>query len=150
MKCGKWLGLTFCLMLAFNNPIKADVLKNTPATALSGHILTPDGQPLAGAKISWFGQKKDVTIYRLMTAGTIEEKIYHRQIFKQFLTNKILKDPKQRRFFKSNDLRELFTLSDAKAKDIVSNGPRWLPAHEHGFIPVDGFQRVEVTFSKTF
>ncbi|XP_010188165.1 PREDICTED: DNA excision repair protein ERCC-6-like, partial [Mesitornis unicolor] len=33
------------------------------------------------------------------------------QIFKQFLTNRVLKDPKQRRFFKSNDLYELFTLS---------------------------------------
>ena len=33
-----------------------------------------------------------------------------RQIFKQFLTNRVLKDPKQRRFFKSNDLFELFTL----------------------------------------
>ncbi|KAF5132613.1 hypothetical protein DV495_001079 [Geotrichum candidum] len=58
------------------------------------------------------GQKKDVVIYRLMTAGSIEEKIYHRQIFKQFLTNKILKDPKQRRFFKMNDLHDLFTLGD--------------------------------------
>lgn len=43
--------------------------------------------------------------------GTIEEKIYHRQIFKTFLTNKILKDPKQQRFFKSNDMHELFTLN---------------------------------------
>lgn len=50
-------------------------------------------------------------MYRLLTAGTIEEKIYHRQIFKQFLTNRVLKDPKQRRFFKSNDLYELFTLT---------------------------------------
>ena len=33
-----------------------------------------------------------------------------RQIFKQFLTNRILRDPRQRRFFKSNDLYELFTL----------------------------------------
>ena len=48
-----------------------------------------------------------------MTAGTIEEKIYHRQIYKQFLVNRVLKDPKQRRFFKSNDLYELFTLSEA-------------------------------------
>lgn len=37
---------------------------------------------------------------------------HFRQIFKQFLTNRILKDPKQRRFFKSNDIYELFTLSD--------------------------------------
>lgn len=36
----------------------------------------------------------------------------NRQIFKQFLTNRVLKDPKQRRFFKSNDLYELFTLDN--------------------------------------
>ena len=33
-----------------------------------------------------------------------------RQIFKQYLTNRILKDPRQRRLFKSNDLMDLFTL----------------------------------------
>jgi len=33
-----------------------------------------------------------------VTTGTIEEKIYHRQIFKQFLVNRVLKDPKQRRY----------------------------------------------------
>ncbi len=27
-------------------------------------------------------------MYRLITAGTIEEKVYHRQIYKQFLTEK--------------------------------------------------------------
>lgn len=46
------------------------------------------------------GQKKSVTIYRLLTAGTIEEKIYHRQIYKQHLALKVLTDPNQRRFFK--------------------------------------------------
>lgn len=45
-----------------------------------------------------------------MVTGTIEEKIYHRQIFKQFLTNKILSDPRQKRFFKMNELHNLFTL----------------------------------------
>jgi len=38
--------------------------------------------------------------------------MYHRQIYKQFLTNRVLKDPKQKRFFKSNDLMELFSLSE--------------------------------------
>lgn len=52
----------------------------------------------------------------MLTSGTIEEKIYHRQIFKQYLTNRVLKDPKQRRFFKSNDLYELFTLKEADAQ----------------------------------
>jgi len=44
-------------------------------------------------------QLRSVTIYRLLTSGTIEEKIYHRQVFKQYLTMRILKDPRQRRFF---------------------------------------------------
>ena len=35
------------------------------------------------------GQARPVTIYRLITSGTIEEKVYHRQIYKQFLTNKV-------------------------------------------------------------
>ncbi|XP_053548166.1 DNA excision repair protein ERCC-6 [Bombina bombina] len=78
-------------------------------------IYDPDWNPSTDTQArerAWrIGQKKQVTVYRLLTAGTIEEKIYHRQIFKQFLTNRILKDPKQRRFFKSNDLFELFTLS---------------------------------------
>lgn len=40
---------------------------------------------------SWrVGQVRQVTIYRLITAGTIEEKIYHRQIFKTALTNRVL------------------------------------------------------------
>jgi len=58
------------------------------------------------------GQQKDVTVYRLITRGTIEEKVYHRQIYKHFLTNKILKNPQQRRFFKARDMRDLFILKD--------------------------------------
>lgn len=77
-------------------------------------IFDPDWNPSTDVQArerAWrLGQKREVTIYRLMTSGTIEEKIYHRQIFKQFLTNKILRDPKQRRFFKTNDLHDLFTL----------------------------------------
>lgn len=77
-------------------------------------IFDPDWNPstdIQARERAWrLGQKKEVTIYRLMTAGTIEEKIYHRQIFKQFLTNKILKDPKQRQTFHMKDLHDLFTL----------------------------------------
>ena len=54
------------------------------------------------------------------TYFTIVDKKYflsvRRQIFKQFLTNRVLKDPKQRRFFKSNDLYELFTLDNCDVK----------------------------------
>lgn len=50
-------------------------------------------------------------MYRLITRGTIEEKVYHRQIYKHFLTNKILKNPQQKRFFKARDMKDLFTLN---------------------------------------
>jgi len=83
-------------------------------------IFDPDWNPSTDVQArerAWrLGQKREVTIYRLMTSGTIEEKIYHRQIFKQFLTNKILKDPKQRRFFKMNDLHDLFSLAGSEAE----------------------------------
>ncbi|XP_077553799.1 DNA excision repair protein ERCC-6-like isoform X2 [Haemaphysalis longicornis] len=83
-------------------------------------IYDPDWNPstdMQARERAWrIGQRRDVTVYRLLTAGTIEEKIYHRQIFKQFLTNRVLKDPRQRRFFKSNDLLELFSLGDPERK----------------------------------
>ncbi|XP_040577120.1 DNA excision repair protein ERCC-6 [Lepeophtheirus salmonis] len=82
-------------------------------------IFDPDWNPSTDTQArerAWrIGQKNQVTIYRLITSGTIEEKIYHRQIFKQFLVNRVLKDPKQKRFFKSNDLYELFTLKEGKS-----------------------------------
>ncbi|CAF3418965.1 unnamed protein product [Rotaria socialis] len=84
-------------------------------------IFDPDWNPstdMQARERAWrIGQTKNVTIYRLLTSGTIEEKIYHRQIFKQFLTNRVLQDPKQRRFFKSNDLHELFRYDDEHDSD---------------------------------
>ena len=64
---------------------------------------------------SWrIGQRREVTVYRLVVRGTIEEKIYHRQIFKTFLTNKVLTDPKQKRFFTRRDMKDLFSLDEGK------------------------------------
>ncbi|KAL0125136.1 hypothetical protein PUN28_004343 [Cardiocondyla obscurior] len=79
-------------------------------------IYDPDWNPATDAQArerAWrIGQNKQVTIYRLITAGTIEEKIYHRQIFKLLLSNKVLNDPRQRRLFKTTDLVELFNLNE--------------------------------------
>lgn len=50
-------------------------------------ILDPDWNPAndnqAVDRIFRIGQKKDVIVYRLVTMGTIEEKIYRRQIYKK-------------------------------------------------------------------
>lgn len=79
-------------------------------------IFDPDWNPstdMQARERAWrIGQTRDVTVYRLITQGTIEEKVYHRQIYKHFLTNKILKNPQQRRFFKARDMKDLFTLND--------------------------------------
>lgn len=68
-----------------------------------------------------FGQEREVTIYRLITAGTVEEKIYQRQIFKTALSNRVLQDPRQRRLFSQRDLRDLFTLK-ADTGNLRSGG----------------------------
>lgn len=107
----------------FNKDPKLDVFLLTTKVGGLGVNLTganrviiydPDWNPstdIQARERSWrLGQKREVEIYRLMSAGTIEEKIYHRQIFKQFLTNKVLKDPKQRQTFQMSDLHDLFTL----------------------------------------
>ncbi|KAL0145871.1 DNA dependent ATPase [Mucor lusitanicus] len=116
-------------------------------------LFDPDWNPstdMQARERAWrLGQKKEVTVYRLMTSGTIEEKIYHRQIYKQFLTNKILKDPKQRRFFDASNLQSLFTLGaeDAegtetgdlfKGTEIKKNGD-----DERDLIAIEGVNSLE-------
>ena len=93
------------------------MLISSPSTVVADlitfhfHSLKSLGDAQARERAWRFGQEKEVTIYRLITAGTIEEKIYQRQIFKTALSNKVLQDPKQRRLFSQRDLRDLFTLA---------------------------------------
>ncbi|KAI1144198.1 SNF2 family N-terminal domain-containing protein [Hypoxylon sp. FL0543] len=88
-------------------------------------IFDPDWNPSTDVQArerAWrLGQKKEVTVYRLMMAGTIEEKMYHRQIFKQFLSNKVLKDPKQTTTFQLQDLHDLFKLESSE-NEVTQTG----------------------------
>lgn len=81
-------------------------------------MFDPDWNPatdLQARERAWrIGQKKSVVIYRLVTSGTIEEKILQRQVYKSLLSSKVLSDPRQRRFFKRKDMKDLFTLADEK------------------------------------
>ncbi|XP_010071528.1 PREDICTED: DNA excision repair protein ERCC-6-like, partial [Pterocles gutturalis] len=59
------------------------------------------------------GQKENVVIYRLITCGSVEEKIYRRQVFKDSLIRQTTGDKKNPfRYFSKQELRELFTLED--------------------------------------
>ncbi|XP_029140482.1 DNA excision repair protein ERCC-6-like [Protobothrops mucrosquamatus] len=62
------------------------------------------------------GQKDNVIIYRLITCGTVEEKIYRRQVFKDSLIRQSMGDKKNPyRYFSRQELRELFTLADTRS-----------------------------------
>lgn len=86
-------------------------------------IFDPDWNPctdIQARERCWrIGQNKDVIIYRLLCAGTVEEKIYHRQIYKQYLTNSVLNNPNHRRYFKINDLNELFELNSFNETSLM-------------------------------
>uniref|UniRef100_A0A2P2IXE2 Protein CHROMATIN REMODELING 24 n=1 Tax=Rhizophora mucronata TaxID=61149 RepID=A0A2P2IXE2_RHIMU len=56
------------------------------------------------------GQTKDVLVYRLMTCGTVEEKIYRKQIFKGGLFKTATEQKEQIRYFSQQDLCELFSI----------------------------------------
>jgi hypothetical protein len=60
-------------------------------------IFDPDWNPMTDAQArerSWrIGQKKDVKIFRLIASESIEEVIIKRQIYKNYLSEKILTDP---------------------------------------------------------
>ncbi|KAL6439499.1 hypothetical protein ACFW04_003958 [Cataglyphis niger] len=72
----------------------------------------PASDVQAMARIWRDGQKKDVYIYRLLTTGTIEEKIYQRQISKASLSESVV-DLNHLGSLKlsTSELKDLFTLT---------------------------------------
>ncbi|XP_024522854.1 switch 2 [Selaginella moellendorffii] len=64
-----------------------------------------------------FGQKRHVTVFRLLAAGSLEELIYTRQIYKQQLFNLAVTGNREKRYFEGvqdskGDKGELFGLSN--------------------------------------
>ncbi|XP_032803057.2 DNA excision repair protein ERCC-6-like [Petromyzon marinus] len=83
-------------------------------------ILDPSWNPATDAqavdRAYRIGQTDNVIIYRLVTCGTMEEKIYRRQIFKESLIRQTTGDKKNPfRYFSQQELRELFILEDTKS-----------------------------------
>ncbi|KAG2383647.1 hypothetical protein C9374_004318 [Naegleria lovaniensis] len=75
-------------------------------------MLDPDWNPSndeqAMARVWRDGQKKNVFIYRLIGCGTIEEKIFQRQIVKTGLSKSTLDEKSTKAQFSSSMLKELF------------------------------------------
>jgi DNA repair and recombination protein RAD54B len=68
----------------------------------------------AMARIHRHGQKKPVKIYRFLTAGGMDEKIYQRQVTKRGLADSVVDGEKNEASFSAEELRDLFRL-DLKA-----------------------------------
>ncbi|XP_005593997.3 DNA excision repair protein ERCC-6-like isoform X1 [Macaca fascicularis] len=80
-------------------------------------IFDPSWNPATDAqavdRVYRIGQKQNVVVYRLITCGTVEEKIYRRQVFKDSLIRQTTGEKKNPfRYFSKQELRELFTIED--------------------------------------
>ncbi|KAG6482364.1 hypothetical protein ZIOFF_058995 [Zingiber officinale] len=93
-------------------------------------LFDPDWNPAndkqAAARVWRDGQKKRVYIYRFLSTGTIEEKVYQRQMSKEGLQKVIQKEQAesempQGNFFSAEDLRDLFTFHENVRSEIHEN-----------------------------
>eukprot|EP00002_Diphylleia_rotans_P006870 TRINITY_DN1629_c0_g2_i8.p1 TRINITY_DN1629_c0_g2~~TRINITY_DN1629_c0_g2_i8.p1 ORF type:complete len:767 (-),score=160.19 TRINITY_DN1629_c0_g2_i8:131-2431(-) len=94
-------------------------------------LFDPDWNPAtdlqAMARVWRDGQRKNVFIYRFLATGTIEEKIYQRQLSKQDIGKVVVEEKSQKGQFSQDDLRELFAFHDSKhcdTLDLIRSGKR--------------------------
>ncbi|XP_023363628.1 DNA repair and recombination protein RAD54-like [Otolemur garnettii] len=85
-------------------------------------MFDPDWNPAndeqAMARVWRDGQKKTCYIYRLLSAGTIEEKIFQRQSHKKALSSCVVDEEQDvERHFSLGELKELFILEEASLSD---------------------------------
>lgn len=135
----------------FNNPLSPDFVFMLSSKAggcglnLIGAnrlvMFDPDWNPAndeqAMARVWRDGQKKTCYIYRLLSAGTIEEKIFQRQSHKKALSSCVVDEEQDvERHFSLGELKELFTLDETSLSDThdrlrcrrcVNNHQVWPP-----------------------
>ncbi|NXP68691.1 RAD54 protein, partial [Chloropsis cyanopogon] len=85
-------------------------------------MFDPDWNPAndeqAMARVWRDGQKKRCYIYRLLSTGTIEEKIFQRQAHKKALSSCVVDEEQDvERHFSLGELKELFTLNETTTSD---------------------------------
>ncbi|KAK2079914.1 hypothetical protein QBZ16_002309 [Prototheca wickerhamii] len=79
------------------------------------------------------GQTRDVVVYRLITCGTVEEKMYRRQVFKRGLSRTGLEAGQQLRYFADAELGQLLSVDAAAAAHSLTRR-RLLEEHGPGAV----------------
>lgn len=86
-------------------------------------LFDPDWNPTIDEQArerAWrIGQTREVHVYRLISSGTIEEHILHRQMAKMFVTEKVLSDPTLQRFFSIHSLADSFRLGSEYTERVA-------------------------------
>jgi len=81
------------------------------------------------------GQTKEVRVYRLITSGLIEDKMFRLQVFKMGLESTALEGDRQYQYFTSREIRALFEWTDPALGET-----RQLIRETHGGDADDGVQ----------
>lgn len=84
------------------------------------------------------GQTKPVTVYRLIAAGTVEEKTYEKQIHKDGLRRTVFSEDQQvERYFQRDELRDLFKLGEpgeCRVMNTLEGSTSTIDRNRHAFV----------------
>lgn len=85
----------------------------------------PSHDAQAVCRVYRFGQPKKTYIYRLVASGTMERKIYDRQLFKTAMANRVVDKMQQYRHLHEGELGELYKLvvGTGLAQDVLDQSP---------------------------
>jgi hypothetical protein len=98
----------FCMCLSVQTGGTGLTITAADRVILVDPAWNPSTDAQAIDRVHRFGQRKNVVVYRLITAGTMEDKMFRLQVFKRGVSKAYLEQEQQMRFFSHKELKQLF------------------------------------------